>query len=208
MRNESKGQAVLLFGMPGAGKGTQGKALGAMPGFIHVSSGEVFRNLNKLGRLGKQVAEHTSQGRLVPDDLTVQIFQQHLALLQKSERYVAKEDVLLLDGIPRTYRQAELLEPQLEVLLVFNLVIDDPEEAVHRIRARATTELRADDGAETIIRKRIEAFRQSTAETLRYYDRSRIVRVDASQRPMRVLNEMTSRLCDLPIESGSTPISA
>jgi hypothetical protein len=65
----------LLFGSPGAGKGTQGKALGTIPGFYHCACGDVFRALDLRTPLGHQFAEFSSKGLLVPDELTIQLWQ-------------------------------------------------------------------------------------------------------------------------------------
>ncbi len=66
-----------MFGMPGSGKGTQGRALGSVPGYVHIATGDIFRQLNRLGQLGREVDRHISQGKLVPDDLTLQILRNH-----------------------------------------------------------------------------------------------------------------------------------
>src|SRR5262245_55093023 len=67
-------QTILLFGAPGSGKGTQGKILGQIPGFYHLSCGEVFRTLDTGSDLGKVFMEYSSRGELVPDDVTVKMW--------------------------------------------------------------------------------------------------------------------------------------
>ena len=64
-------KTILLFGAPGAGKGTQGKILGRIPGFFHLSSGDMFRALDPNSDLGQRVTSYSSKGELVPDDLTI-----------------------------------------------------------------------------------------------------------------------------------------
>ncbi|MEO1717767.1 MAG: nucleoside monophosphate kinase, partial [Planctomycetota bacterium] len=71
--HHEKYQCVLLFGAPGAGKGTQGAILGRIPGFFHLSCGEVFRSLDIHSDLGKVFYEYSSKGELVPDEVTVDI---------------------------------------------------------------------------------------------------------------------------------------
>ena len=66
-------RSILLFGPPGVGKGTQGKILGMVPGFFHLSVGDVFRSIDIGSDDGKQVYQYSSQGQLVPDELTVRI---------------------------------------------------------------------------------------------------------------------------------------
>src|SRR5271165_1914807 len=71
-------RSIILFGMPGSGKGTQGAVLGQLPDWIHISMGEIFRKIPKYGRIGREIEQYTSQGRMVPDELTVRIFRRHL----------------------------------------------------------------------------------------------------------------------------------
>ena len=65
-------KTVLLFGAPGAGKGTQGKILGKVPGFYHLACGDVFRSLDMGSELGSKFMEYSSRGELVPDALTIE----------------------------------------------------------------------------------------------------------------------------------------
>ena len=67
-------KTVLLCGAPGAGKGTQGKILGSIPGFFHLSCGDVFRTININSELGQKICEYTARGDLVPDDITVELW--------------------------------------------------------------------------------------------------------------------------------------
>ena len=71
MSRTPKYRTILLFGMPGSGKGTQGAVMGQLPDLVHVSLGDVFRKIPKYGRFGQEIARYTSQGLMVPDDLTV-----------------------------------------------------------------------------------------------------------------------------------------
>ena len=64
-------KTVLLFGAPGAGKGTQGKILGAIPGFYHLSCGDVFRTIDINSDIGKVFFEYSAHGELVPDDVAI-----------------------------------------------------------------------------------------------------------------------------------------
>lgn len=188
---------MLLFGPPGCGKGTQGKALGSMPGFLHVASGEIFRQLYKLGTLGREVASYTDAGQLVPDDTTIQVWRSHMDSLHEKGSFVPDEQVILLDGIPRTFQQAVFLAEDIEVLSIFSLEVQDDDELVSRIKARALKENRTDDAKEEVIRGRLATFHQQTAETLSFYDPSLIVRINASQAPLRVLLDMASHVCNL-----------
>ena len=71
-------RSIILFGMPGSGKGTQGAVLGQLPDLVHISMGDVFRKIPRTGKFGREIEQYTSQGLMVPDDLTVRIFERHL----------------------------------------------------------------------------------------------------------------------------------
>src|ERR1700749_4479855 len=94
-------KTLLLFGAPGSGKGTQGLILSNIPGFVHVSCGEVFRNLSVGSPLGKIFLDYSSRGELVPDDFTVQLWKDYIDRLVGSHRFDPSTDILILDGIPR-----------------------------------------------------------------------------------------------------------
>lgn len=192
-----KWRAMLLFGIPGSGKGTQGKALGSVPGFLHVASGEIFRQLNKQGMLGREVARYTDNGKLVPDNLTIDIWRDHMRSLEKHGTFHPDEQIILMDGIPRTYQQAEHLAADIEVVSIFSLEMADEEEAVARIKARALKEDRVDDANEGVIRSRLATFHRETAETLSFYDPGLITRINAAQPPMKVLLDLASHICGL-----------
>lgn len=196
-------RAMLLFGVPGSGKGTQGRALGCLPGLIHISSGEIFRQLYKAGPLGKEVDRYTSAGKLVPDDLTVNIFFNHMDLLTRKGEFDPKSHVIIADGIPRTYEQAKILNDRIEVVKIFNLKLQDEEEAIERIKQRALRENRRDDANDTIIRSRFETFHRQTADVLRFYDENLALEMNASENPLLVLAELAREIGSFLTESQS-----
>ena len=71
-------KTVLLFGAPGAGKGTQGKILGQIPGFFHLACGDVFRSLDTTSDLGSKFLDFSSRGELVPDEVTIEMWRQNM----------------------------------------------------------------------------------------------------------------------------------
>lgn len=196
-------RAMLLFGVPGSGKGTQGRALGCLPGLLHISSGEIFRQLYKAGPLGKEVDRYTSAGKLVPDDLTVNIFFNHMDLLTRKGEFDPKSHVIIADGIPRTYEQAKILNDRIEVVKIFNLKLQDEEEAIERIKQRALRENRRDDANDTIIRSRFETFHRQTADVLRFYDETLALEINASDNPLLVLAELAKEVGTFLTESQS-----
>jgi adenylate kinase len=176
----NKYRAILLFGMPGSGKGTQGAVLDQLPGFVHISSGDLFRKLPRWGQLGQAVLGYTSQGLLVPDELTVKIYLRQIKLLELQELLLPNEHILVLDGLPRNSRQAQILNEMLDVVQIFHLKIDDMAAAVDRLRARALRESRLDDTSQEVIQKRIRIYYEETEATLSFYDRRLVTDVDAA----------------------------
>lgn len=181
---------LLLFGAPGAGKGTQGKILGQIPGFIHLSMGDVFRALDPTSRLGKVFSEYSSRGELVPDDVTIQIWSEHVDGLIERGKYRRGRDVLVLDGIPRNVNQAGLLDDQIDVLRVVHLAAKDENKMIERLRKRALRENRVDDAKEAVVRRRLEIYRAETQPVLDHYERSLVADVDAIGAPSMVLLEI------------------
>lgn len=194
---EIKYKSILLFGMPGSGKGTQGLILGQLPGMVHVSCGEIFRKLPRGGMLGKEVMAFTSQGNLVPDDLTVRIWSRHLKILELQEFFLPEKHVLILDGLPRNLDQAKALAGTLDVLQIFHLDIEDAEKAKERLKSRALKENRLDDTNDEVIRKRLQTYYDETYTTLSFYPKELVSNIDASQSPLHVLRDIVTRLTEI-----------
>jgi adenylate kinase len=207
----NKYRAILLFGMPGSGKGTQGSVLDQLPGFVHISSGELFRKLPKWGGLGQEVLKCTSRGMLVPDDLTVRIYLRHIKILEMQELLLPEEHTLVLDGLPRNIEQARMLDNVLDVVQIFHLKITDRAKAIDRLHSRALRENRLDDMNAEVIERRLKVYHEETYGTLQFYDPSLIFDVDGAQTPLGVLCDIVNRLRALEKErpgradaSGST----
>jgi len=186
--------SALLFGAPGVGKGTQGRVLGQIPGFFHLACGDVFRAIDINSPDGKEIYSHTSEGHLVPDDLTMRIWSRglegHIAL----NHFKPWEDLLILDGIPRSVEQAKLLEKYVQVRQVLYLVCPDEEAMIHRIRRRAIRENRVDDGNEKIIRERFRVYHEETEPVLNYYPKEMISEINSMGSPAEVLHKVLSAL--------------
>ena len=171
--------SILLFGHPGVGKGTQGKILGSIPGFFHLATGDMFRSLDKESEIGLEFTRYSSQGLLVPDSLTVRLWQQHVEQLISRELYNPASDVLLLDGIPRSVPQAESMKEHIDPFMIIHLVCEDLDEMVLRMQKRATEQGRPDDADESVIRKRIEVYSEHTAPVLACYNKEIVANIDA-----------------------------
>jgi Adenylate kinase and related kinases len=200
-------QTVLLFGAPGAGKGTQGKILGSIPGFYHLSCGEVFRTLDMSSELGKTFMQYSSKGLLVPDDVTIKMWQHNMHARTVLSAFKPRADLLVLDGIPRNVNQAKLLEKHINVLCILHLVCRDKEEMIKRLRRRALKENRVDDAKEEVIRKRWEVYERETYPVLDYYPRSIIKEVDATGSPGRVLQHILEFVVPVQEKHFNNPIT-
>ncbi len=190
MSHSQKFKSILLFGPPGAGKGTQGKILDAIPGFFHMSVGDVFRSIDADSDEGQEIRKYTSVGQLVPDSVTIQIWNNALNDFIASSKYNPDEDILLLDGMPRNVAQTELIADHVEVAKIINLDCSDEDEMVKRIQQRAIKENRSDDADENIIRQRFEVYRQQTRPVLDQYSADTIAIAQAVGTPAEVLGRI------------------
>ena len=189
-REYDRFKTVLLFGAPGAGKGTQGKVLGQIPGFYHCSCGDVFRNMDIHSDLGRAFYDHSSRGELVPDELTVGMWAKAILARAFLGDFKPRADLLILDGIPRTLEQAQLMDEHIEVVRIIHLACDDREEMIRRLRRRALKENRHDDADESVIRKRWAVYEAETAPVLTHYPSSLVADVDSIGSPARVLHDI------------------
>lgn len=170
--------AILLFGMPGVGKGTQGALLGTMQGLVHVSTGEIFRALDPETEDGRMVAGLIDKGDLVPDEDCVTIWKHWLDRQVTAGGIDPESDILILDGIPRSVRQCELMHEHIDVLSAIHLNPADDEPIIERLRGRAITDGRADDADESIIRRRMQIYRDKTSPVVDFYEDGIVHEID------------------------------
>lgn len=197
---------IVLLGPPGAGKGTQAKAISEKSGLVHISSGDIFReNLKNQTEMGKLAAEYMNKGELVPDDVTINMIRERLSR-PDCERGA------LLDGFPRTPAQADALSGMLATLdgavRAVPYIKVAETELIQRLTGRWTckaqghiyherfnppltagvcdldgSELfqREDDKAETVIR-RIRVYLEQTEPLISYYrERNLLFEVDGTK---------------------------
>ena len=187
-----KYRSILLFGAPGAGKGTQGKILGVVPNFFHCACGDVFRNLRTDSPLGKVFLEYSSRGELVPDGPTIELWRQFIENSTRIGRFHPEHDTLVLDGIPRNVAQAEILRDVLEVTAVFYLYCSNVDNLVNRLQRRAIKENRLDDANLDVIRQRLKIYEEETKPVLSFYGPQLVHQIDADQSPAKVLGDILS----------------
>jgi adenylate kinase len=182
-----KYRTILLFGAPGAGKGTQGKILGTIPHFFHCACGDVFRNLTIESKIGRIFIDYSSRGNLVPDEPTVELWQETIKGATQTGRFRPETDTLVLDGLPRSLHQAEMLKDTLNVVGIFYLRCSNFDQLVERMQRRALRENRLDDASLEVIRQRLKTYEQETKPLLQHYGRKLVHRIDADQSPAKVL---------------------
>ena len=192
-----KYRTILLFGAPGAGKGSQGKILGTIPGLFHFACGDAFRNLRIDDPLGRVFIEHSSKGDLVPDGPTIELWGKNIRACTQNGVFHPERDTLVLDGIPRNPSQARLLGDTLEVKAVFNLTCPDMAKMVERLQRRALRENRLDDANLEVIRKRLETYELETKPVLEYYGPKLVHAIDSLQSPLNVLLQILNVLASL-----------
>lgn len=191
-----KYRTYLIFGAPGSGKGTQGKILGAIPRFFHFACGDVFRALDTRTALGQAFLEYSSRGELVPDDLTVKLWQARIADVVRAHSFKPDIDSLVLDGIPRNIGQARIMEGIIEVKKVFHLACPDRPSLVTRLKKRALKENRFDDANEEVIRRRLATYDAESRPVLEFYGPVLTRQIDATQPPVKVLFDILETIKD------------
>ena len=182
-----KYRSILLFGAPGAGKGTQGKILGGIPNYFHCACGDVFRNLRADSPLARVFIEYSGRGQLVPDEQTIRLWRDFLDNNMKIGRFHPEQDTLVLDGIPRNVQQAKNLKNTLNVTAVFYMQSNDESKLIARIQRRAIKENRLDDANLNVIRDRLQVYENETMPVLKFYGRHLVHRINSDQAPDKVL---------------------
>ena len=161
---------VIFLGPPGAGKGTQALRVASEFNLAHISTGDMLReHVKELTDLGKAAKSLLDEGKLVPDDLVIQMLTERLT----------QEDCLagsILDGFPRTLTQAESLEKISSKFPVTKVIVfeADKEELTKRILLRGEVSGRSDD-TEDSIRVRLEVYQEDTKPLIKFYEAKGIV---------------------------------
>ena len=158
---------LVLFGPPGAGKGTQAERLVEKYQLVHLSTGDIFRsNINEGTDLGQLAKSYIDKGALVPDEVTI-------GMLEAEVNSNSNAKGFIFDGFPRTSAQAEALDAFLnskgtEVSSMLALEVDE-NELISRLLERGKSSGRADDQDADIIKNRIQVYENETAVLKTYY---------------------------------------
>ena len=193
----NKIRAVLLFGAPGAGKGTQGRILEQIPNWYYFASGDAFRNLRPEDPLGKTFLDYSSRGELVPDEFTITLWQKKMESATVKGSFQPDHDILLLDGIPRNRHQIEMMEEYIEVLALLHLTCRDKQQMIERIQRRALIESRLDDANLEVIKHRFETYEEETRSVMDAIPANLVHDVNADQPPIRVLKDILDSISTL-----------
>ena len=180
---------IVLFGPPGAGKGTQSERLIEKYGLVHLSTGDVFRaNIKGETDLGKLAKSYMDAGQLVPDEVTINMLRSEVVKHSAPKGFI-------FDGFPRTNAQAQALDEFLaslstEISLMVALEVEETELKT-RLLKRAEVSGRPDDADPAVIEKRIAVYNQETAPVKAFYQaQHKFVAIDG----IGSIDEITQRL--------------
>jgi adenylate kinase len=159
---------IILFGPPGAGKGTQSQIIIQKYNLIHLSTGDILRNaIDRQTPRGIEAKKYVDRGELVPDELVIGIIGRRL------DEYRNKTNGFVFDGFPRTTIQAKeldemLIEKGISISLVLGLEVNH-EELISRLENRGKFSGRSDDQNLDIIKNRISVYNETTIPLMAYY---------------------------------------
>jgi adenylate kinase len=199
-------QTVLLFGAPGSGKGTQGKILAQVPGFFHMSTGEMFRNIDITSDVGRIFHSYMSRGELVPDDVVIKLWSQTIHAYTILRLYKPEQDLLVLDGLPRNIAQAKLMHKHINVLKIVHLKCENKDDMIQRLAKRAMRENRPDDAKTDVIRRRWDVYERDTFPVLDFYPKSSIVDVPCIGSPSLILAKILEAVAPIQDQHFKNPL--
>lgn len=183
---------LVLFGKPGAGKGTQAAFLKSTFQLVHISTGDVFRyNIKNETALGKLAKSFIDKGDLVPDSVTIDMLEAEVEKNKDAKGFI-------FDGFPRTTAQAQALDAfltQNEMSVTATIALEaEDDELVKRLLLRGETSGRSDDQDEAKIRNRFDEYNKKTAPLRDHYtDQGKFYSVNG----IGTIEEITQRLTDI-----------
>ncbi len=183
---------LLLFGPPGAGKGTQSKKIIIKYNFIHLSTGDIFRAAISSGTdLGVIAKKYMDKGELVPDHIVIGMVSEKIKKHPEAKGFV-------FDGFPRTLAQANTLDTLLEnngmeINKMLLLEVEE-QELINRLSFRALSSGRKDDQDLSIIKNRLKVYKKNTEPLIKYYcSKKKYVAIQG----MGEIDEIFTRVCNV-----------
>jgi adenylate kinase len=180
---------LIIFGAPGAGKGTQAKKIANIYKLYHLSTGDFIRKeIKNKTKLGLEAKNYSSKGELVPDSLVIEMLKKEIEKYPENSGFV-------LDGFPRNLNQAQELDKILNnknTKVEAVLVLEVPnKELIKRIKNRAKNSNRVDDQNEKIINNRLKIYQKNTKPLINYYKKqNKVYEVNG----LGYIEEITNRL--------------
>ncbi len=181
---------IVLFGPPGAGKGTQAEKLIEKYQLVHLSTGDILRaELKAATELGKEAKKYMDKGELVPDSVVIGMIEGKIDANQDTKGFI-------FDGFPRTTAQAEALDNMLAkkrapISRMLALFVND-DELIKRLLLRGKESGRPDDQDQSIIENRIKVYNKATAPVIDFYDKqNKYIAIDG----VGSIEEIFERLC-------------
>jgi adenylate kinase len=177
---------IVLIGIQGSGKSTQGNLLAAKLAVPYLSTGHIFRDIAKeRSKLGRYIKEVMHAGALVPDQQTITIVKEYLKRPEYANGFI-------LDGFPRTLEQAKVFTDEVDT--VIHLKVTD-REALWRLSYREDLHDERDDETLAAVRKRIELFHTVTVPVLRYFaEKKRLIEINGEQSVEEIHREIVDKL--------------
>lgn len=185
-----KPAGFLLIGAPGSGKGTIGKTLHRVDGFIHVSTGDLVRQALTQNALGHDSHALLAHGGLITDAMLWELFDSYLTDQLSDQGGNEHSQLLVLDGVPRTRDQADELDRRVDVRAVIYLECNNLDVLYDRLQHRSLVEARVDDASRSVVHRRLRIFEEETLPVLEAYPRRIVHRIDATMRPLHVLTSV------------------
>ncbi len=182
---------IVLFGPPGAGKGTQSEKLIQKYGLTHLSTGDLFRkHLGEGTELGQLAKKYMNEGHLVPDEVVIRMVEEKINGTKNTEGFI-------FDGFPRTTAQAKALDEMLsnnQLSISGMIALDVPEEILKtRIKERGKTSNRADDQDDQKINTRIKVYFDETLPVADYYSkRGKFQKINGVGEIEQIFKDITS----------------
>ncbi len=140
---------------------------------------------------------YSDRGELGPDELTIELWEAHMQQLVLEGRYFPEEQLALLDGLPRTVRQTELMDGKINVKAILLFDVPDREVLIDRLSKRAHKQGRDDDADPAVLKRRQRVYDEETAGVIAHYPQELVYRINADQRPLEVLRDIINSVGDI-----------